>query len=396
MEASAWLGEALSRVLSGEAAERVLDRVLRAGKLSRGGRQAVAEALFGVGLWRRTLGVLVGREASAGELLFALLHGMARVPAGEAASLAGLASPIALGGVPSTLAERWSLPDWLARHLTELVGEEADALAASLAVPAPIFLRVNTLKTTREALIDALAQEGVATCPTRFSPVGLEVVGPRPNILGLSSHRAGHFEVQDEGSQLLGVLVDAQPGERVLDLCAGAGGKSLQLAAQLQGEGRLDVWDLDPARLGRLRTRAERAGALRVRVLSAPPVDALYDRVLIDAPCSELGTLRRGPDLRWRLTEGVLTKWVETQRALLDQGASLLKPGGRLVYATCTLNPLENEVVVRSFLSRHSAFSLVAARVLADSEGFFRSLPHRDRMDGFFAGIVTRSSVPPR
>lgn len=379
-------------MLSGEAAERVLDRVLRKQRWGREERLCAAETIFGVGLWRRTLRVLVGNpEASPRELMFALvvaLGGRSREDAQRILSVAP-----GLSGTPGSLADRWSLPDWLAEHFTRLAGDEADALCAALAVPGPVFLRANTLRISRDALAERLAHEGVLTRPTRFSPVGLEVVGPKPNIFGLASQREGLFEVQDEGSQLLGVLLDAQPGERVLDLCAGAGGKTLQLAAQLKNEGTLDAYDVDIERLLRLRTRAERAGVTCVRITDRVADQPTYNRVLVDAPCSELGTLRRGPDLRWRLNPEVLWRDPPVQRALLFQAARALKPLGRIVYATCTLNPRENESRVLDFLEAHRDFSLVRPSVddtLLDASGFFRAWPHRHNTDGFFAAVLQR------
>ncbi|MCY1033211.1 RsmB/NOP family class I SAM-dependent RNA methyltransferase [Corallococcus sp. BB11-1] len=394
--------EALARILSGEPAERVLDRTLRAHReLSREGRQALKEAVFNVGLWRRRLAFLLGsEEVSPRALLFALLHGLGGVPAADAASWAGLEAPVPLRtGEPPSLALRASLPDWLADHLSRELGPEAEDFCAHLNVPGPITLRVNPARMSREALAARLASEGVATRPGSWSPLALQVEGPRPNLYGLASLREGLFEVQDEGSQLLGLLVEARPGETVLDLCAGAGGKTLQLGAAMADSGRLLAYDPDPERLDRLQQRASRAGLTRVHVLRTPPAPGLgADRVLADVPCSELGSLRRGPDLRFRLTPDVLSRFIPTQRDILAQAADAVRPGGRVVYATCTVNRAENQDVVADFLRARPDFRLVppgsgwlpAACV---QDGFLFVTPHRHGTDGFFAAVLERANA---
>jgi 16S rRNA (cytosine967-C5)-methyltransferase len=302
--------------------------------------------------------------------------------------------------VPEALALRHSLPDWLAEHFARELGPEADTLAAHLNVPAPITLRANTLRTTREALAARLREEGLTVHPGRFSPLALHVEGPegkRPNLYGLRAQQEGLFEVQDEGSQLLGLLMEAHPGDSVLDLCAGAGGKTLQLAAAMGDQGRLLAYDPDAERLDRLLQRATRAGLRRLELLRAPPTAGLQvDRVLVDAPCSELGTLRRGPDLRFRLGREALTRWLPLQSALLRDAARHVRPGGRLVYATCTLNRAENEAPVERFLAEHPDFRPVRPAGLDPSllEGeYLRAFPHRHGTDGFFAAVLERSAA---
>ena len=355
-----------------------------------------------MGLWRRRLGFLLGREdATPPFLLYALLHGLAGVPAPEAAALAGVGEgppPVLNPGEPPTLAVRASLPDWLADHFARELGPEADAFCAHLNVPGPITLRANPLRTSRDALADRLRSEGVSTRPGPWSPLALHVEGPRPNLYGLASLREGLFEVQDEGSQLLGLVVEARPGETVLDLCAGAGGKTLLLGAELKDSGRLMAYDPDPERLDRLLQRSARAGLSRVQVLRTPPTPGLgADRVLVDAPCSELGSLRRGPDQRFRITPEVLTHFPPLQQDILQHAADLVRPGGRLVYATCTLNRAENEDVARAFLADRPDFRLVRpgegwlpAACLRG--GFLFVAPHRHGTDAFFAAVMERSA----
>ncbi len=390
---------ALAAVLSGSPAERVLDRTLRAHRsLSREQRQALAEVVFNVGLWRRRLGFLLGQpDAPAAALLHAFLQGLAGVPADVAAELSGLATPPPLTAEPPpSLALRYSLPDWLAEHLARELGPEAEDFCAHLNVPGPIVLRVNALRTDRESLQDRLRAEGVETRPGALSPLALHVVGPRPNLYGLASLREGLFEVQDEGSQLLGLLLEARPGETVLDLCAGAGGKTLQLGAALENRGRLLAYDPVAERLDRLLQRCARAGISNLQVLRSPPEGLLVDRVLVDAPCSELGPLRRGPDLRFRLDPSLLQEMPRLQGELLARAGRLVRPGGRLVYATCTLNRAENEDRVAAFLRETPGWRLVAPGegwlpASCVREGFFSCAPHLHGTDGFFAAVLERA-----
>ncbi|HLM46147.1 MAG TPA: class I SAM-dependent methyltransferase [Myxococcaceae bacterium] len=335
-------------------------------------------------------------EAPPSSLLYVLLHRLIGLPVEEAARLVGLPAPLSLvEGEPPSLALRYSLPDWLADHFSRELGPAAEELCAHLNVPGPITLRVNPLRTTREALAERLRSEGVGTRPGVLSPLALHVVGPRPNLYGLASLREGLFEVQDEGSQLLGLLVEARPGETVLDLCAGAGGKTLQLGAAMEDRGRLLAYDVDAERLDRLMQRCSRAGLSHVQVLRAPPEGVLADRVLVDAPCSELGSLRRGPDLRFRIDPSVLVELPRVQRDILERARRLVRPGGRLVYATCTVNRAENEDVVLGFLREAPEFRPVApgAGWLDPScvrEGFLFCAPHPHGTDGFFAAVLER------
>ncbi|MDY7229024.1 RsmB/NOP family class I SAM-dependent RNA methyltransferase [Hyalangium rubrum] len=391
--------DAIARVLAGTPAERVLDRTLREHRaLSREQRQALKEAVFNVGLWRRRLGFLLGQlDAPAPLLLHALLHGLAGVPSDEASRLAGVAVPPRLSpGEPPSLALRASLPDWLADHFAREWGAEADDFCAHLNVPGPISLRVNTLRTSREALAERLRAEGVETRPGLWSLLALRVEGARPNLYGLGALQEGLLEVQDEGSQLLGLLVEARPGETVLDLCAGAGGKTLQLGAAMENQGRLLAYDPDAERLDRLMRRCSRAGLSNVQVLRAPPADLRVDRVLVDAPCSELGSLRRGPDLRFLKTPSVLEEFVPVQRELLARAGDLVRPGGRLVYATCTVNHAENQDLVAHFLRLRPDYQLAPPgpgwlRPECIQDGFLLCSPHRQGTDGFFAAVLERS-----
>jgi 16S rRNA (cytosine967-C5)-methyltransferase len=403
MALAPWIGPveaALAEVFSGNSAERALDRLLRhLRSLSAEERQAVAEAVFGVALWRRRLAwhlQLHWARAAPRALLFALLHELASVPAAEAARITGVDPTTPLReGPPPLLADACSLPSWLAELLVHELGEEAAAFANAINSPGPVYIRANTLWLTAAELAQRLAAEGVSSTPARIAPDGLMLHG-RPNIYGLRSHQLGLFEVQDEGSQLLTPLLEAQPGEQILDFCAGAGGKTLAIAAKLRNHGKLHVHDVDPERLDRLALRCSRAGVDCVLVHRGDcPPELLVDRVLVDAPCSELGALRRGPDVRWRINPLTLPDLEALQRQVLLSAARHVRPGGRLVYATCTLRREENQDIAAWFERAHPDFLRVPPRVpwLPSSmvrDGFFLCLPHLHGTDAFFAAIFQR------
>jgi 16S rRNA (cytosine967-C5)-methyltransferase len=388
------LDGALGEVLAGAAAERVVDRFLRARRgLDRDGRAAAAEAIFGVGLWRRRLRAHAGPDAGGRALLAALLRDVAGLADGEGLAGARLPPPRDLpASGPGALADRFSLPDWLAAELERAAPDDPAALAAALCLPGPVVLRANAGRTTRDALVGALGAEGIAARPGRFAPHAVAVESPRPNLLASPAFRAGLFEAQDEGSQLAGALLGDVRGARVLDRCAGAGGKALQLLAE---GATVHACDRDAARLARLRVRAARAGVLaRVELGGdAPPPGAAFDAALVDAPCSELGPLRRGPDLRWRLDPEAFTALPATQLGLLAEAARAVRPGGRLAYVTCTFRREEDEEVVRAFEALHPEWTrarpAAPGRFVGDDR-CFRALPHRDGTDGFFGALWIR------
>ncbi|MFT3838855.1 MAG: RsmB/NOP family class I SAM-dependent RNA methyltransferase [Myxococcaceae bacterium] len=360
------LAPAIDEVLLGRPAERVLDRLLRRAKLEADQRRAAAEAVFGVGLWRRRLG------APAPALV--LLARLARDLGGFADAERVLGIVASAAPEPHTLADRYSMPDWLAAEVESVTGAEAEAAADAFNLPAPIFLRARG---PRDELAESLREDGIETRPCAHASAGLEVVSERPNLYGSSAWQDALFEVQDESSQRVGELTHARPGMRVLDLCAGAGGKTVHLAELMKGQGELHAYDVDSERLGRLRQRAERAQVRGLRIHQPGQLpDGPFDVVLVDAPCSELGALRRGPDLRWRLDPADFTKWPLLQRELLATAIERVGPGGRLVYATCTFRREENEEV--------------ASTVSWKREATLTLWPHRDRSDGFFAAAWTR------
>jgi 16S rRNA (cytosine967-C5)-methyltransferase len=390
----------ISAVLRGAAADRELDRYLRGHRdLASEERAAAAEAVFGVGLWRRRLAWHLGAADPLAVPPRHLLASLVRDLAGraDAAELAGLAPAEVPGrsGAPGDLGTFYSLPEWLADAILDAAGGAAPALADSLNHPGPVFLRANLLRTTRDALAQRLAAEGIAATPGRYAPECLRVRSARPNLLGSEAWRGGLFEPQDEGSQLLGAAVGARAGESILDVCAGAGGKALQLAAAVGAAGRVHACDLDAGRLARLSTRARRAGAdeiVRVEGNRAPAA-LRVDRAIVDAPCSELGPLRRGPDLRFRIDPAAFEALPRLQLELLTRAARHVNKGGRLVYATCTFRREENDEVALSFEDAHPEWRRVVPRLdeaLLDEHGWLRAWPHEHDTDAVFAAAWQR------
>ncbi len=304
---------------------------------------------------------------------------------------------------------RHNLPDWLASALRSQLGEtEFWPLVAALNEPAALDLRVNVLKAKREDMLSVLNQAGLRVAPTPFSPWGIRVPG-KPALQKIDAFVRGDIEVQDEGSQLLALLVDAKRGEMVVDFCAGAGGKTLALGASMRSTGRLYAFDTSGHRLDALKPRMARSGLSNVhpaqiaheRDERVKRLSGKIDRVLVDAPCSGLGTLRRNPDLKWRQSPQAVVELQAKQTAILDSAARLVKSGGRLVYATCSLLRDENEVVAEAFAAAHPDFvklpaeeALLAAHVERAQElthyGYLRLWPHRQATDGFFAALWQR------
>ena len=303
-------------------------------------------------------------------------------------------------GLP--VAVQMDLPDWLWARLEAEQGEDAKAIAQSLLAPAPLDLRVNLARLSREEALEKLAPEGAVATP--WSPAGIRLKG-KPAINRHPLFLEGSVEVQDEGSQLLAYLVAPRRGEMVADFCAGAGGKTLALSMLMHGTGRLYAMDVSERRLRELSPRAARAGISNVHplVLSdegdlrARRLAGKLDRVLVDAPCSGFGTLRRNPDLKWRHAEGAIAELTAKQARILEAAARLVKPGGRLVYATCSLLKDENEAVADAFAAAHPDFEplscdalLAAQRIPLETGARLRLWPHRHGTDGFFAAAFQR------
>ena len=300
------------------------------------------------------------------------------------------------------------LPDWVIERLRRRYADsEILALARSLQHPAPLDLRVNTLKAPREAVLERLEADGTPGAATRYSPVGVRVT----EKVALNKHPMfldGAVEVQDEGSQVLGLLVEPRRSDMVVDFCAGAGGKTLQLGAAMGSHGRLYAYDVSDKRLANLTPRLRRSGLSNVHPqridgendTKVKRLRGKVDRVLVDAPCTGLGTLRRNPDLKTRQTEAGLAELTAKQWAILEAAAALVKPGGRLVYGTCSLLEEENEAIVERCLAAHPDFAIVpCSEVLARQgieipgcERYLRLLPHVHDTDGFFAAVMQRAA----
>lgn len=264
---------------------------------------------------------------------------------------------------------RLNYPQWLHPEFERAFGADLERQMEAMTARAPFDLRVNTLKTSREAAVLALEAEGLQPVPTHCSPWGLRFE-KHPRIASLESFKSGLVEVQDEGSQIACLVANASPGEQVVDLCAGGGGKTLALAAMMKNRGQIFAADINPARLARIRPRAERAGLRNVQYRQLSPfepdgadssmadLEGRCDLVFIDAPCSGSGAWRRQPDARWRLTPEELERLTALQDEVLARGARLVKPGGRLVYVTCSLLPGENEDRVAAFLGAHAGYAM--------------------------------------
>jgi 16S rRNA (cytosine967-C5)-methyltransferase len=306
-------------------------------------------------------------------------------------------------------------PEWLDGYLAQAFGDERGAEAVAMASRAPLDLRVNSLKANRDKVRSSLAHLGVA--PTPWSPVGLRIeLGADARNPGIHAEEAfikGAVEVQDEGSQLAALLSAAKPGEQVIDLCAGAGGKTLALAAMMQGKGRLIATDHDKRQLVPIHERLSRAGIHNADVRTPKgegdtltDIKVSADLVLIDAPCTGTGTWRRNPDAKWRMRPGALEVRLKDQVEVLDRAAALVKPGGRIAYVTCSVLPAENQEQVRAFTARHPQFAVVppaqtmqalgdkaaafAAAIWQQPEGLLMT-PRRTGTDGFFVAVLKKA-----
>ena len=316
---------------------------------------------------------------------------------------------------PGDLMERHrhNLPEWLVAPLKAQLGDEFWALVEQLNRGAGLDLRANEFKVRRADLVKTLSSAGIKTQLTPYSPWGLRIDG-KPPLNKLDAFVKGEFEVQDEGSQLLSLLVDPKRGEMVADFCAGAGGKTLALGAAMRSTGRLYAFDTSAHRLDALKPRLARSGLSNVHPAAIAHerderikrLAGKMDRVLVDAPCSGLGTLRRNPDLKWRQNAGVVEEMVAKQTAILASAARLLKSGGRLVYATCSVMPQENEEIADAFSQANPEFQPLAvgplltqlkvadaSRLCSGGEAadlYLRLWPHRHNTDGFFAAVWQR------
>ncbi len=309
---------------------------------------------------------------------------------------------------------RHNLPEWLVAPLKDQLGDEFWPLVESFNKGAGLDLRVNTFKAKRADVQKGLAVLGIKAVPTPFSPWGLRIAG-KPALNKMEAFTRGDFEVQDEGSQLLAMLLDAKRGEMVVDFCAGAGGKTLAIGAGMRSTGRLYAFDTSAGRLDSFKSRLARSGLSNVHPAAiaherderVKRLSGKIDRVLVDAPCTGMGTLRRNPDLKWRQTQQAVDEMTAKQTAILQSAARLVKSGGRLVYATCSVLPQENEAIALAFSVTNPDFAVLdAGEVLAglkveaaatlcsggdSGQRYLRLWPHRHQTDGFFAAVWQKS-----
>jgi 16S rRNA (cytosine967-C5)-methyltransferase len=400
---------ALSRLLEfSQPADEALSRYFRGHpELGQQERGFIADAAFAVLRRRRSLAAAAGSSAPEALVAAAAI----KVLGLSARSLEGLVEPglaeqvraFSFGGMPAAV--RADLPDWLWDRLVADHGEpEAERIAPAMLNSAPLDLRVNLARASREDARARLAADGVEARPTPYSPAGLRVTG-KPAINRHALFRDGLVEVQDEGSQILAWLLGPRRGEMVGDYCAGAGGKTLAAAMLMRGTGRVYAMDISVRRLAALRTRAARAGVTNVHVIAlsgdndarAKRLAGKLDRVLVDAPCSGFGTLRRNPDLKWRHTAQAVAELAQKQRSILRAAARLVKPGGRLVYATCSVLKAENEAIADDFAASSPEFASVSCDALLTEQRIpleagqrMRLWPHVHDTDGFFAAAFER------
>ncbi|MDP2806245.1 MAG: RsmB/NOP family class I SAM-dependent RNA methyltransferase [Gallionellaceae bacterium] len=308
-----------------------------------------------------------------------------------------------LGDLPLSI--QAELPDWIIEKLrAQRSDAEILALGISMQAPAPLDLRVNSLKANRDEILSGLSAENVQAVATPFSPLGIRVTG-KPALNKSPLFLGGRFEVQDEGSQLLGFLLAPKRNDMVVDFCAGAGGKTLMLGAMMNSQGRLYAWDVSEKRLANLKPRMARSGLSNVQPqLIAHENDSKIkrlagkiDRVLVDAPCSGLGTLRRNPDLKFRQSEKSVQELTQKQTSILNAASRLVNTGGRLVYATCSLLQEENQAIVEAFLAEHPEFALLPAsealaqqKISLEMGDYLQLLPQQHGTDGFFAAVMER------
>lgn len=382
-------------------ADQVLSGYFRRHRmLGQNDRAFVAETVFAVLRRKRSLEAACGSAEPPALAAAALLRALGI----SGRALQGLVDESLLRRVREADAAAWppavraDLPDWLWQRLEREHGEaQAMRIAQGLLNPAPLDLRVNLARIERAEARARLAADGIEAAQTPYSPAGLRVAG-KPAINRHALFTAGLMEVQDEGSQLLAWLLAPRRGEMVADYCAGAGGKTLAAAMLMRGTGRVYAMDISAKRLAALAPRAARAGITNVHTVLLGEGDAhvrrlagKLDRVLVDAPCSGFGTLRRNPDLKWRHGEQAVAELAAKQRGILEAAARLVKPGGRLVYATCSILREENDTVADAFLAAHPRFQplscaelLASQRISLSTGERLRLWPHQHATDGFF------------
>jgi len=395
--------------------DRILDSYYRSHEnLGPKERKFISDTVFGIMRWKRHIEGIFShagvKKPAYKEFISAYLLWRQKQGVKLDGDLSGIVRDIPIkfeipiSKFPGGPSAYFSFPQFIYDILIQSMGSESThKLLMALNEPADIVIRTNIMKIGREELQKALKEEGIDSTPTKYSPFGL-ILKERVNFNALNLFKEGFFEVQEEASQLIGLLTAPKAGELVIDLCAGAGGKTLLLAMLLKNKGRIIASDRDEKKLNIIKRRARRAGISNITILSLSKLIKEYkgkaDVLLIDAPCSGTGTLRRNPDIKWRIKEKDIMEYVKMQKELLIMHSSLVKKGGRLIYATCSILPNENEEVAKWFLGKYKFdWKLINAAEKLDisdrekfisPEGYFKSGPSSVKMDGFFAFILQR------
>ncbi len=391
------VAQGLTEIFTGSRyADRVVEQLLRSNpNMGARDRAFVAETTYDIVRWWRLLQEVSGHENSTERravldvisAYFFIFHGE-RPQWKENYGVNFESISEKFEAAKSQRALRESIPDWLDELCYRELGEKWEAILPSLNRTAEVILRVNTLRSDKATVQQALKQEGTATLEVEGAPDAL-VLEKRQNVFRTEAFKNGLFEVQDAGSQAIAPFLEVKPGMRVIDSCAGAGGKTLHLAALMQNKGRIVALDVEPRKLEELRRRARRAGVAIIEtkaIESAKTIKRLQgsaDRLLLDVPCSGLGTLRRNPDAKWKLDAEFIERVKKIQAEILVSHSRMLKPGGRMVYATCSILPSENEQQVQAFLASHPGFALIREQKISPESPFH---------DGFYMALIEKQA----
>lgn len=375
-------------------ADKVLERIFKNNpKWGSRDRSFIAESTYEIVRWWRFLWELYGKEPSLKRKELYRLFGLWYEWRGndlpdweEFESVKGLDLQGRAQDLQVSVASRESFPEWFHQRATEELGEAWPPLAHALNLPAPLTIRANTLKITPEELRKKLREEEIFTRSLDWAPQAL-VLEKRINIFRRDSFKKGWYEVQDAGSQIIAPFLQVKPGQRVIDACAGAGGKTLHLAALLENKGSLIAMDVDARKLEELKRRTRRNGVHNVEIRPIESTKAIKrleqsaDRLLLDVPCSGTGVIKRNPDTKWKLQPEHIERTQKLQEDILSKYPSMLKPGGMLVYATCSILRSENEDQVEAFLKKNTSFELIEERRHDPSE----------KSDGFYMALLQKN-----
>ncbi|WP_407477687.1 RsmB/NOP family class I SAM-dependent RNA methyltransferase [Elizabethkingia anophelis] len=375
-------------------ADKVIERLLKAHrKWGSQDRAVVSEIFYNIIRWKKRLEYYMGEGAKPGNiyrmilayLLWTKTH-YKKFEEFEGIKIADILNKLKKGTVP-TKAVQYSIPEWLAETLEKELGANWEKEMDALNDPAPTVLRVNTLKTTKEKLIEELQKSEIESHAVRGYEDAVELE-EKKNVFLTEAFKKGMFEVQDASSQLIGRFLDVKEGMRVVDACAGAGGKTLHIAALMKNKGQIIALDIFEWKLAELKRRAKRAGAhnIETRVIDDNKViKRLHnsaDRLLIDAPCSGLGVLKRNPDSKWKIDQDFIDRIKKEQENILQDYSKIIKKGGQMVYATCSILPSENTLQTKNFIEKNPEYELISEEKIMPSQGY----------DGFYMALIQRKS----